>query len=365
MRWMSLRKWRITLQRDPTERSEDTPARKADHVRINLERDVAAKGIASGFDEFRLIHSALPEIDLAQVDTSTALFGRTLGAPILISCMTGGTPLAAELNRVLARVAQKHRFAMGLGSARALIERPELIDTFDVRALAPDVLLLANIGAVQLNKGYGAEQCGGLVQTLRADALVLHLNAIQEALQPEGDTCFRGLLERIAKLCSELDVPVIVKEVGWGIAPDTVQALFDAGVAAIDLAGAGGTSWSEVERHRIAEVWRANAAAAFAGWGIPTAECLRAARSRSERGVLIASGGIRNGIDIVKALCLGAQLVGMAAPFLKAASQGYDVANDLARELHEVLRVAMFALGARCVDDMRATKRILHYSEKL
>jgi isopentenyl-diphosphate delta-isomerase len=353
------------LQRDPTERAAGTPSRKADHVRINLERDVAAKGIASGFDEYRLVHCALPEIDLAQVDTSTTVFGRTLGAPILISCMTGGTPLAAEINRVLARVAQQNRFAMGLGSARALIEQPDLIDSFDVRALAPDVLLLANIGAVQLNKGYGAKECGGLVQSLRADALVLHLNAIQEALQPEGDTCFRGLLERIANLCSQLDVPVIVKEVGWGIAPDAVHALFEAGVAAIDLAGAGGTSWSEVERHRITEQWRANAAGAFAGWGIPTAECLRAARSRGERGMLIASGGIRNGIDIVKALCLGAQLVGMAAPFLKAASRGYDDVNDLARELREVLRVGMFALGARCVADLHATKRILHHSEKL
>jgi isopentenyl-diphosphate delta-isomerase len=304
-------------------------------------------------------------MDLAQVDTSTTLFGRTLAAPILISCMTGGTQQAREINHVLAKVAQKHRFAMGLGSARVLIERPELIGTFDVRSLAPDVLLFANLGAVQLNKGYGAEECSKLVRLLQADALVLHLNAIQEALQPEGDTCFAGLLAKIAQISKQLDVPVIVKEVGWGIAPDAVRALFDAGVAAVDLAGAGGTSWSEVERHRIEEPWRANAAAAFAGWGIATAECLRAARRVESRGLLIASGGIRSGLDVVKAVALGADLVGIAGPFLRAAAAGYEAASDLARELHEVLRVAMFGLGERTLTDLRATKRILHYTQEL
>jgi isopentenyl-diphosphate delta-isomerase len=330
-----------------------------------LERDVAAKGIASGFDDYRFVNCALPEIDLAQVDTSTELFGRSLAAPVLISCMTGGTQEAREINQVLASVAQEQRFAMGLGSARVLLERPDLIDTFDVRSVAPDVLLFANLGAVQLNKGYGATECRKLVQILQADALVLHLNAIQEALQPEGDTCFAGLLEKIAQLCRHLEVPVIVKEVGWGIAPDAVRGLFDAGVAAVDLAGAGGTSWSEVERHRIAEPWRANAAAAFAGWGIATAECLRAARRIEPRGLLIASGGVRSGLDIVKAVALGADLVGIAGPFLRAAARGYETTTNLARELREVLRVAMFGLGERTLSDLRATKRILHYTQQL
>ncbi|HET9392394.1 MAG TPA: type 2 isopentenyl-diphosphate Delta-isomerase [Candidatus Rubrimentiphilum sp.] len=345
--------------------ADGTVARKADHVRINLEGDVNAKGVGSGFDEYRFVNCALPEIDLAEVDTSTTLFGRKLGAPILISCMTGGTEEARAINHVLAKLAQERGLAMGLGSARALLERPELIETFDVRSAAPDVLLFANLGAVQLNKGYGASDCRRLLDLLRADALVLHLNAIQEAVQPAGDTCFRGLLEKIEELCDALKAPVIVKEVGWGIAPKEVRALFKAGVAAVDLAGAGGTSWSEVERHRIEEPWRASVAGAFAGWGIPTAECLRAARKAQPKGILIASGGIRSGLDVVKAIALGADLVGIAGPFLRAAAKGSQAVDDLAREYIEVLRIAMFGLGERTLNDLRRTKRLRRAGEEL
>jgi isopentenyl-diphosphate delta-isomerase len=345
--------------------AQDTVARKADHVRINLEQDVAGKGPGSGFDEYRFVNRALPGIDLAEVDTSAEFFGRKLGAPFLISCMTGGTEEARRINRTLAVVAQEHGFAMGLGSARALLEEPGLLDTFAVRSEAPDVLLLANLGAVQLNKGYGADDCRRLLDLLQADALVLHLNAIQEAVQPAGDTCFRGLLKKIETVCKQLNAPVIVKEVGWGIAADTVRDLFDAGVAAVDLAGAGGTSWSEVEKHRIEEPWRARVAGAFAHWGIPTAECLRAARAAEPGGVLIASGGIRNGIDAVKALALGADAVGIAGPFLRAAAAGAGAANDLARELREVLRIAMFALGERTIAELRETKRLVRAGQRL
>jgi isopentenyl-diphosphate delta-isomerase len=356
MRSKRSKRWHITSPQDP---GKDTAARKADHVRINLERDVAGKGVASGFDDYRLINCALPEIDLAQVDTTCTLFGRTLRAPLLISCMTGGTTQARAINQTLARVAQEHGLAMGLGSSRALLEDPALLDTFDVRAFAPDIVLLANLGAVQLNKGYGVEDCRRLVEMLKADALVLHLNALQEAVQPEGDTCFHGLLKKIREVCAHLRVPVVVKEVGWGIATDEVRALFDAGVAAVDLAGAGGTSWSEVERYRIADPWRANVAAAFAGWGIPTAECLRDAAGITPRGLLIASGGVRTGIEAVKALALGADIVGIAGPFLRAAATGYQAASDLAREYIEVLRIAMFALGARSLSQLRGTERLI------
>lgn len=273
--------------------------------------------------------------------------------------MTGGTQEARTLNRVLAQVAQEHGLAMGLGSARALLEDPQLLDTFDVRAFAPDAVLLANLGAVQLNKGYGVDDCRRLVDLLHADALVLHLNPVQEAVQPEGDTCFRGLLKNIADVCSKLEQPVVVKEVGWGIAPQEVRALFEAGVAGVDLAGAGGTSWSEVERYRISEPWRVNVAAAFAGWGIPTAESLRGAAEIHPRGVLIASGGIAGGIDVVKALALGADIAGIAGPFLRAAAIGCDAASQLAREFTEVLRIAMFALGEPTLARLRSTKRII------
>jgi isopentenyl-diphosphate delta-isomerase len=344
---------------------DGTVARKADHVRINLESDVSAKGVGSGFDEYRFVNCALPGIDLDEVDTSTTIFGRKLSAPILISCMTGGTEEARRINHVLATLAQETGLAMGLGSARALLERPELIETFDVRSVAPHVLLFANLGAVQLNKGYGPDDCRRLLDLLRADALVLHLNAIQEAVQPDGDTCFRGLLTKIENVCAALKAPVVVKEVGWGIAPDEVRALFEAGVAAVDLAGAGGTSWSEVERHRIEEPWRARVAGAFAGWGIATAECLRAARAAQPRGILIASGGIRSGLDAVKAMALGADLVGIAGPFLRAAAKGSEAAADLSREYIEVLRIAMFGLGERTLSDLRRTKRLRRIGEEL
>jgi isopentenyl-diphosphate delta-isomerase len=332
-----------------------TPARKAEHLKINIERDVAGKGIDTGLDAYRFAHRALPEIDLADVDTSTEIFGRRLAAPLLISCMTGGTPEARRINRRLARVAQAHGFAMGLGSGRVLIESPQSVATFDVRSLAPDVALFANLGAVQLNKGYGAPECRRLVELLRADALVLHLNPLQEALQSEGDTCFRGLLAQIARLCKDVAFPIIVKEVGWGIGPGDVRALFDAGVAAVDVAGAGGTSWSEVERYRIAQPWRRRVAAAFSGWGIPTARSLVEARSVAPSETLIASGGIRTPLDVAKALALGADLVGIAGPFLRAADESLDAAHRLAREITETLRIAMFCVAARTPRELRGT----------
>jgi isopentenyl-diphosphate Delta-isomerase len=337
---------------------DGTASRKADHLQINLQEDVLAKGVRNGFEAYRFEHCALPEIDFDEIDPSTELFGRKLAAPILISSMTGGTAQAEAINRVLASVAQEERLAMGLGSARALLEHPELLATFDVRALAPDVLLFANFGAVQLNRGYGAQDCAKLVAALHADALILHLNPLQEALQPGGDTTFRGLLAKIADVCAWLRVPVIVKEVGWGIGPDAVRALFDAGVSAVDVAGAGGTSWSEVERHRIARAWQARVAGAFAGWGIPTAECLVAARSVAPSQRIFASGGIRNGIEVAKSVALGADLVGIAGPFLRAAAAGQQAAHDCAREIVQTLRVAMFATGARTLAELRAGRRL-------
>ena len=338
-------------------------SRKADHVRINLEEDVVAKGVNSGFDDYCFLHCALPELNLEDVDPSTVLFSRRLSAPLLISCMVGGTEQAASLNRILAQVAQELRLAMGLGSGRILLEDPHVLKSFDVRRIAPDVLLFANLGAVQLNKGYRIDHCRRLVDRLGADALVLHLNALQEAVQPEGDTCFAGLLAKIGELCHALDVPVVVKEVGWGIAPDVVRALVDAGVAAVDIAGAGGTSWSEVERHRITEPWRARVATAFAGWGIPTAECLREACREVPEARIFASGGIRNGIDVATAIALGADLIGIAGPFLRAAAEGQEEALDLGRELVETLRIAMFSLGARTLADLRFTPRLRRRGE--
>jgi isopentenyl-diphosphate delta-isomerase len=336
--------------------------RKSDHLRINLDRDVTAK-VENGFDRYRFVHRSLPEIDLRDVDASLEIFGKRLSAPFLISCMTGGTPEARKINRSLAQVAEERGIAIGVGSGRALLEHPELLDSFDVRPVAPNALLFANLGAVQLNKGYGALECRSLVDALRADALVLHLNPLQEALQPEGDTVFRGLLARIAAVCREVEFPVIVKEVGWGITAQEVRSLFEGGAAAVDVAGAGGTSWSEVERHRLGQTWRANVAATFAQWGIPTAEALCDARRVSPTGLIFASGGIRNGIDAAKAMALGANLVGVAGPFLRAAAQSTDDATATALQFAEELRIVMFLTGARTLDELRDTKDLRRVDE--
>jgi isopentenyl-diphosphate delta-isomerase len=298
-----------------------TESRKADHIRICLEEDVQGRGITSGFERYRFVHQALPEINLSDVDTSLELWGRRLKVPLLISSMTGGAPRAQEINRNLALAAQELGIAMGVGSQRAALQNPGLAPTYQVRQLAPDIPLFANIGAVQLNYTYGVDECRRAVDMIEADALILHLNALQEAVQPEGDTNFAGLADKIARVCKEVGVPVIAKEVGWGISMDAARLLWEAGVSAIDVAGAGGTSWSQVELYRIPTDRGRLVAEAFTGWGIPTAASLLEVQKAGvpSGGRLFASGGIRNGIDAAKALALGADLVGMARPFLKAA----------------------------------------------
>ena len=339
--------------------SEDvgsTASRKAEHLRINLQDDVQS-GVSAGFDRWRFLPQALPELDLAGVDTVTSFLGYQLRAPFLISCMTGGTPEATGVNHVLARVAQQHGVALGLGSGRALLEDPGALSSFDVRDMVPAVPLLANLGAVQLLRGVSPADCARLVELLRADALVLHLNALQEALQDGGDVNFTGLLAGIERLCARLSVPVVVKEVGWGIPPDDVRRLFGAGVVAVDVAGAGGTSWSEVERHRAGAAM-ARTAAAFRDWGLPTAEAVRRARDASPGGTIIASGGIRGGIDAAKAIVVGADLVGLAGPFLRAAAAGETQAMDLATEIVDVLRVTMFCTGCASIAGLKETARL-------
>lgn len=355
-----LREEALTPSSAPAAASTATIARKDEHLAINLHEHVQAKGIDSGFERYRFLHHALPDLDFDAVDTATSIFGRPLRAPILMSCMTGGTPRAAHINAVLAQACAELGLAMGLGSGRVLLEHPERIDSFAVRPYAPHALLFANLGAVQLNRGVSVDACRRLLDMLTADALVLHLNPLQEALQPEGDTTFAGLLPRIAALCRHLEQPVVVKEVGWGLAPDVVRALFDAGVRAVDVAGAGGTSWSEVERHRTSSPWQREVAAAFVGWGIPTADALRSARRDAPAdGLVFASGGIRTGIDVAKALALGADLVGLAGPFLHAADAGVGHAVDFGRSLISTLRTAMFCVDAGHLTDLRGTPRLL------
>jgi isopentenyl-diphosphate delta-isomerase len=318
--------------------------RKADHIKINLEQDVRS-ALTTGLEKFYFVHEALPELNLDEVDTGLSLFGKKLRAPILISSMTGGTPEAETINLRLAEAAQAEGVAMGLGSQRAAIEHPERASTFQVRRVAPDILLFANLGAVQLNYGYGPDECRRAVDMIEADALILHLNPLQEAVQHGGDVDWKGLAKKIEEVCKKIEVPVIAKEVGWGISGATAKLLENCGVAAIDVAGAGGTSWSQVEMHRAPDEFARNLAATFVGWGIPTAESLQLVRQAAPGVTVFASGGIKDGLDIAKCVALGATLGGMAGKFLKAAATSSEQTAEMLQLTRRQLQVTMFAAG--------------------
>jgi isopentenyl-diphosphate Delta-isomerase len=332
--------------------------RKADHIRINLEENVQFPHLTNGFERFRLVHQALPELDLGAVDTEVFLLGKRLRVPLLISSMTGGTLAAEAINRNLAHGAQARGVAMGVGSQRAGLELPETARTFRVRDEAPDILLFANLGAIQLNYGYTVDQCRRAVEMIGADALILHLNPLQEALQVDGDWNWAGLLNKIESVCRSVGVPVVAKEVGWGIGVQAARQLACAGVSAIDVAGSGGTSWSEVESHRAPTEARRRLARAFADWGTPTAEVLMQVQEAGLRLPLIASGGMRSGIDAAKALALGATAVGLASPFLKAATGTTDDVIGTIDQFADELRIAMFLSGAGTVAALREADRI-------
>ncbi len=332
--------------------------RKADHLRISLEEDVQFEGLTTGFERYRFIHQALPEMKLKEVDLSLSLFGKGLEAPLIISSMTGGIEPAERINRNLAQAAQKMGVAMGVGSLRPAIDDPSLARTYQVREVAPDILLFANLGAVQLNYGYGVEECRRAVEMIEADALILHLNPLQECLQEGGNTDFSGLLAQIEKVCHHLPLPVMVKEVGWGISEEVARRLAQAGVAGIDVAGAGGTSWSEVERYRTSNEATKNVAAAFAQWGIPTADSIRMARKGAPEVALIASGGIRTGLDVAKGIALGADAAALATPLLKAADASWEVVMEKLDEIIRELRITMFCIGARNTQELKETPHL-------
>jgi isopentenyl-diphosphate delta-isomerase len=341
--------------------------RKSDHIRINLEEDVDFPNLTTGLEAYRLVHQALPEMHLSEVDTSVELFGKSLQAPILVSSMTGGATEAEHINRNLALAAEACGLAMGVGSQRAGLEKEHLAATFDVRSIAPNLLLFANLGAVQLNYGYTSRQCRQAVEMIDADALILHLNPLQEVLQPEGDFDWRDLSNKIGEVCAAVDVPVIVKEVGWGISAKAARLLIENGVSAIDVAGAGGTSWSQVEMYRAPTRRQRRLAAAFADWGIPTAESLREVIDvREEMGRedvhAFASGGIRSGQDIAKCLALGADLVGLASPFLKMATESAEAVIDEMGLFTDELRIAMLCCGAGNTASMRQSGTIIDVS---
>lgn len=329
--------------------AHDERDRKAEHIQLSLDDRMQLHG--HFFDAYYFEHEALPELDLQDVQISTHFLEKAIEAPLLISCMTGGTGDAVRINRHLAEAAEETGIALGVGSQRKALEDPSLVESFQVRQWAPSVPLLANLGAVQLNYGYGVKECRAAVEMIEADALVLHLNPLQEAIQPEGQCDFTDLISKIGKIVEQLEVPVIVKEVGSGISRKLATRLWDVGVRIVDTAGLGGTSWARIEgaRARDAEIGEL-----FAGWGIPTPSSIR--QIRHIPGLqIIGSGGVSNGLDVAKAIALGADLAGMAQPFLVAADRSTEAVVDKVRRTSRELGISMFCAGAR---NLEALQRI-------
>lgn len=337
------------------DRIPDLDNRKNNHIDINLQRDVNSSNTI-GLEKFRLIHTALPENDLADTNPEVLIFGKRLSVPLFISSMTGGTSRSAKLNQILAEAAQRHSLAIGVGSQRIGIDRPEKMESFRIRKFAPAALIFSNLGAVQLNYGFGVDDCQKAVDSIEADALILHLNPLQEALMEGGDTNFSDLLTKIEMIAKRISKPLIVKEVGWGINSKIARQMYDAGVAAIDIAGAGGTSWSEVEMHRASDPLRKSVASGFKDWGIPTADALITIRKHGRNNLIFASGGLKNGIEIVKCVALGANMCGIARPFLQAASKSESELNDYIEVLKSQIKIAMFVIGARTIADVDREK---------
>ena len=334
---------------DPVSSTEE---RKNEHLSVTLDRNVEPN--RNSFDDVVLLHNAFPEIDLSEVDLSCDFMGRTFAAPIFISGMTGGTEEAKKINQRLAIAADQMNIPMGVGSQRAAIERPEVAHTFQVRSVAPDIFLVGNLGLAQfITNTYGPNEARRAVDMIGADALALHINPSQEVAQPEGDTCWKGGLEKIAQICTGVRIPVIAKEVGAGISGENAKLLQEAGVAAIDVSGLGGTSWPLIESYRSEK----DLGITLSSWGIPS--CAALVESQRMTSVpLIASGGIRSGVDIAKALCLGASMCGMALPFRTAAETGSETAVERVRKVIDELRAAVFLTGSRNAEELR-TKSVL------
>ena len=312
--------------------------------------DVNYKDKTTGFEDIELIHRALPEVHKEEIDISTEVFGKKLESPLFITAITGGHPAAKDINKELATVAEDKQIGLGVGSQRAAIVHPELRDTYDVvRENAPSALVLGNIGAPQTDL---AEEA---VEILDSDILAIHLNPLQEAIQPEGDVDGRGYLDSIAEICKTVKVPVMAKETGTGIASEDAIALENAGVSFIDVEGAGGTSWAAVETYRADDRYLGEL---FWDWGIPTAVSTAEVVNSVDIPV-VSSGGIRSGLDAAKAIALGADAVGMALPALKGAYEGQDALVQMVERFNESLRIAMFLVGASNIEELKNSNLII------
>ncbi|MFD1038279.1 type 2 isopentenyl-diphosphate Delta-isomerase [Virgibacillus byunsanensis] len=332
--------------------------RKTEHIRLCLTENVEGENKSTGLEGISFIHNALPEINFADISLETSFLNKKLKAPFLVSSMTGGSELAAKINQNLAKAAERNGWAVALGSTRALLESDAHKESFVIREHAPTAPLIANLGAVQLNYGYGADECQRIIDATGADSIVLHLNSLQEAVQDEGDLNFENLLPKIEAICSNLNAPVGVKEVGFGIDGTVAQKLYNAGISYIDVAGAGGTSWSQVEKLRSRDPLKKAAAEAFNNWGIPTKDCIVSVRSKLSDAPLVASGGMKTGVDAAKALTIGADVVGFARQLLQAATESEEAVVQVMNQIELELKMTMLGIGEKTIDGLKNTKRV-------
>lgn len=342
--------------------SNQTEDRKTEHIRISLDKEINAKNARTGFADVHLVHQALPEINRDEVSLSTEEFNHNFFAPILVGAMTGGTQIAKKINTSIAEAVEELGLGMGVGSQRAAIELPKLASTFRVvRKKAPNAFLIANIGAPQLVNGYGLKEVRMAVDMINADALAIHLNPLQEAVQPEGEVKYAGVLGKIAEITNEIDIPVIVKETGAGISVEVAKKLENAGVRGIDVSGVGGTSWAAVEYHRAKirkDIFRQYLGQSFWDWGIPTIVSLVEV-IQSTRVAVIASGGVRTGTDVAKSIALGSSLASMSTPILHPATKSSKYVKKTLHLLIEELRNTMFLVGARCINDLKKVPLVI------
>jgi isopentenyl-diphosphate Delta-isomerase len=337
--------------------AEDREKQKLDQLETVLCGDVAPRHTSTGFESIRFVHNALPELDIDGIDLGAAFLGRTLRAPILISSMTGGPQRAADINSRLAEVAQDLKIAFAVGSQRIALET-DLAGGFDknLRKRAPDVPILANLGAAQIREVHGLDYARRAVEMIEADALIIHLNPLQEVLQAGGDRNWSGVVEKIGGVVAALHCPVVIKETGCGLSARAASRLKDAGVKILDIAGAGGTSWAAVVADRAPTKRARQTAETFRDWGIPTATSLVDVRSFYPDAEIIASGGMRNGLDAAKAIRLGADLVGFAGSILKETVDSAESLRDRFEAIIEELRISAFCTGSSSLNALRSAE---------
>jgi len=336
----------------------DINRRKTEHIRLCLTENVEGINKSTGLEGISFLHNALPEINFDDIRLNSSFLQKPLEAPFLVSSMTGGSELASEINHNLAKAAEEKGWAIALGSTRALLESDAHKKSFLIREDAPTVPLIANLGAVQLNYGYGAEEAQRIVDMTEADSLVLHLNSLQEAVQDGGDLNFENLLSKIEEVCKKVNVPVGAKEVGFGIDGIVAEKLYNAGVSYIDVAGAGGTSWSQVEKLRSTDPLKRNAAEAFNNWGLPTKDCIKSVRNRLSDIPLVASGGMKTGVAAAKAITIGADIIGFARQLLQAATESSDEVVTVMNQIELELKMTMLGIGVKSLEELKNTRRV-------